>query len=92
MKIIFANTFSAVSEYDEVEGRHIASCSPSKDFTYGNISINSGEKILVGHSYKYSSQQRDVMWARAGLVECGKWSNRSNDIPYGESLLPDGRS
>ena len=81
-----AHTSYKVGEYDEEEGRHQAFYSPNKDVTYRNISMKSAEKIRFAQSYKYSSQQRSLLWAGAGLVECGKWGTRSGDVPYRQLL------
>ena len=89
LQMIFSAHLSyTVSEYDHEEGRHQAFYSPNKDVTCGNVLIKSAERIRVAQSYKYSSQQSSSLWARAGLVECGKWGTRSDDVPYCQILFP----
>lgn len=45
--IISAHLLSIVSEYDHKEGCYKAYVSPNKDITYGNILIQSTEKIGI---------------------------------------------
>ena len=73
---------SPVSEYDHEQCCRRAFCVPNKDVIYGSILIQSAEKICVAQSYNYSSQQSSLLWAKAGLVECGKWRTRDGIIPY----------
>ena len=86
--IFSAHLAYIVSVYDHEEGRHQAFYSPNKDVIYGNIEMKSAEKIRVAESYKYSLQQSSALWARAGLVECGKWGTRSGGVPYCQIFHP----
>lgn len=54
--IFSAHILSIISEYNLKEGCFKAYVSPNKDTTYGNILIQSTEKIRITQSYKYSSQ------------------------------------
>ena len=77
-----AHLVSSVSEYDHEQCCRRAFYVPNKDMSYGSALIRSGEKIRIAQSYKYSSQQSALLWARAGLVECGRWGTRDGVVPY----------
>lgn len=77
-----AHLVFSVSEYDHEQCCRRAFYVPNKDVICGSTQIRSAEKIRIAQSYKFSSQQTSLWWARAGLVECGKWGTRDGIVPY----------
>jgi len=60
--------------YDVEGGRHQAFYSPKKDVKCLDVCIKEGERVQVEQSLKYSDEESQILWERAGLKEIGRWS------------------
>ncbi|KAL8706000.1 MAG: hypothetical protein Q9201_000884 [Fulgogasparrea decipioides] len=89
--------WEVIGEYDKVAGRHQAFYSPNKDVIVDGIHVETGAKIRVEESYKYSSTQSNELWRKAGVMEQACFRNSTDDYylhllakpTLGWSLKPD---
>lgn len=80
--------WKVIGEYDESAGRHQAFYSPTKDLVIDGVYVETGEKIRVEESYKWSSEQSSKLWETAGLVRRASFGNRTDDYRKITSSMP----
>ncbi|KAL2011147.1 hypothetical protein VTN00DRAFT_3865 [Thermoascus crustaceus] len=73
-----AGDWEIVSAYDEIEGRHQAFYSPTRDVSIKGIVIRKGEKIIFEEAFKYSSREREQLWRNAGLIPAAAFGTSSD--------------
>ena len=66
-------------EYDKAAGRHQAFYYPVKDLFVDGIRVDSGERIRVEESYKYSTKQSAELWENANLMPLACFGNKNDD-------------
>ncbi|CAO1601549.1 hypothetical protein XANCAGTX0491_005204 [Xanthoria calcicola] len=71
--------WKVIGEYDESAGRHQAFYSPTKDLVVDGVYVETGEKIRVEESYKWSSKQSSKLWQTAGLEQRATFGNGIDD-------------
>ena len=71
--------WKVIGRYNEIEARHEAFYSPTKDVLVDGINIKAGELVRVEESYKYSPSQAKQLWKASGLVESERFGNSTGE-------------
>lgn len=69
--------------YDEEGGRHQAFYAPIRDTMVMGELIRSHDRIQVEQSLKYSKEESERLWSKAGLEQVTEWRHGNE---YGEWL------
>jgi L-histidine Nalpha-methyltransferase / hercynylcysteine S-oxide synthase len=69
--------------YDGEGGRHQAFYSPKRDTLVMGELIRPHDRIQVEQSLKYSRDEAQKLWGRAGMAEIGQWKHGNE---YGECI------
>lgn len=86
-KVFNSQDWHFLSEWNYVLGRHEASLVPrSKDIKLGHpldhIVVSKHEKVRFGCSYKYDCDEREELFAAAGLRDVKSWSKEGCDVAF----------
>ncbi|KAJ9235084.1 hypothetical protein DTO207G8_8919 [Paecilomyces variotii] len=68
-----------VSAYDENEGRHRAFYSPAQDVSINGTKLRKGEKIIIEEAFKYSAEESEELWRKAGLIPVTAFGSSSDE-------------
>lgn len=73
--------------YDIDGGRHVAFVSPVRDVVVDGVKIFQDEKIQIEQSNKFSLEEAERLFQRAGLKQGPRWSNQQGDYGTSAALL-----
>ena len=71
--------WKVIGRYNSTKHCHQAYYKATTDVVVEGLVVMAGDQIRVEESYKYSQQQRNELWNRAGLVSKASYGNGSDD-------------
>ncbi|KAI5795654.1 C-type lectin protein [Geopyxis carbonaria] len=77
------NEWEYHGEWNTEHGRHQAYLVPKNTVRFDGklegVSVKAGERVHIEYSYKFDSQDAQLLWEESGLIEGAQWSNEKGD-------------